>query len=714
MKQAARKLTRLRISDQLEQQFKQQHPRKHRRHDTLLKRKLETHKNRITVAMAMGLLLAMLMGTAKAASLDDVMAGSLLMESQSSNEMTSSTALSTRVEMRVTGMMAEVDVEQEFRNDSGDWVEAIYAFPLPETAAVNRMLMQIGSRRIEGEIQEKQQAVRTYQAARAAGKKASLVTQQRPNLFTSRVANLGPGEAIMVSITYVQQLDYRDGQFSLRFPTTLRPRYHGAADGHEGLFAEEMEPDMSQQVAAADDLINNPMSLRIHLNPGFELVQLESRYHDIDIADSNGLYMIELAEGAVPADRDFELIWEPRLSATPQAAIFAESGGDQGYALLMVMPPQPKQAQKQPRELILVVDTSGSMQGDSIEQARESLLMALGTLVPEDRFNIIQFNSAAEALFDQPLRADDAALVKAADYINALEANGGTNMAPALGLALSRDSRSQHVRQVVFITDGAIGNEVELFGLIEAGLGDTRLFTVGIGAAPNGYFMRKAAQFGRGTFTFIGKVDEVAEKMDRLLSRLENPVLTDVCVHWPGYAETYPRETPDLYLGEPLIVVAQLDRLQGDTEVCGETGNSSWNQFLNLKSNQEHSGIATLWGRRKIGSLMDDLALGGNAEQIRNQVLDVALAQRLLSRYTSFVAVDKTPERSLESALQKARVANLKPAGGPESPSAAPNPAMAMALAVPQTASDAPLRLIWGLMLLSISWVFSRRLRDAS
>ena len=525
------------------------------------------------------------------------------------------------------------------------------------------------------------------------------------------MANLGPGEDIIISISYVQQLDFRDGRFTLRFPSTLRPRFKGGADGDAGLLPIEREADRSQQVAAPGADISNPLSIRIHLRPGFDLLHLESRYHDIDIADSNGLYIIELAGGETPADRDFELTWEPRLGTTPTAVVFAETSGQDSYALLMVMPPQPQHAMQQPRELILVVDTSGSMQGASMAQAKESLWMALGTLMPEDRFNIIQFNSTASALFKHPKRASDAAMVAANDYIAALQANGGTNMGPALKLALNGEAPARYVRQVVFITDGAIGNEIQLFQQIEADLGQSRLFTVGIGAAPNGYFMRKAAQFGRGSFTFIGKVDEVAEKMDLLLSRLEHPVLTDVCVHWPAYAEAYPAQTPDLYLGEPLVIVARLDQLKGTTEVCGETGVSSWNQFLDLKTNQPDSGIATLWGRRKIGSLMDDLALGGDVDLIRDQVIDVALEHRLLSRFTSFVAVDKTPARSRETALHRARLANLAPVDASLEPGTFTS-LQAMAIAAPQGATDASLRLLWGLIFLTLAGVFSLRLRD--
>lgn len=712
MKQETQTQSRVRISKTLDRQLKQDCPATYQQQIKLRQRRRRDQKRRAHKMAVASFIISLFCNGLGAAGLNDIQAGSLLLETGNNGEMTNTASLATRVEMRITGLMAEVDVEQKFHNDTSNWVEGTYAFPLPENAAVNRMVMQIGSRRIEGEIQEKQQAIRTYQAARAAGQQASLVTQQRPNLFTSKVANLAPGEDIVISITYVQQLDFRDGQFTLRFPTTLRPRFNGGADGHQGLLVEEMEADRSQAVVAAGGQLQNPLSMRIHLNPGFDLVQLESRYHDIDIADSNGLYIIELAAGEVPADRDFELTWEPRLGATPKAAIFAESSGDESYALLMVMPPQPEQALQQPRELILVVDTSGSMQGESMQQARESLLMALGTLIPEDRFNIIQFNSTAETLFTQPTRASDAAMVRADEYISSLQADGGTNMAPALNLALSGNPPAQYVRQVVFITDGAIGNEVQLFQQIEAELGESRLFTVGIGAAPNGYFMRKAAQFGRGSFTFIGKVDEVAEKMDRLLSRLEHPALTDVCVNWPGYAEVFPAQTPDLYLGEPLVIVARLDQLKGDTEVCGETGISSWNQFLNLKNNQPDSGIATLWGRRKIGSLMDDLALGGDPDLIREQVIDVALEQSLLSRYTSFVAVDKTPARSQEMALQRTRLANLAPDGTVAEPIPPAN--MAMAMAVPQTATDASLRLVWGLILLSLAGIFTLRLRDAT
>jgi Ca-activated chloride channel family protein len=660
-------------------------------------------RDRILLGIISYFVLALVLRVAIAQPVDDIGQGTLLMET-GNGEWVEAPRLDTRISARVTGLMAEVEVQQRFRNDSGVWIEATYAYPLPDDAAINRLVMTIGERQIQGEIKEKQQAIRTYQAARAAGQTASLVTQQRPNLFTTKAANIAPGEEIDITIHYVQQLDYRDGRFNLRFPITITPRFDGQAEGaNAGLQPGEVDPDMTRHVRRATGYGDPAVAIQIHLQPGFDLVRLESRYHDIDIAESNGLYLVELADGQVPANRDFELVWEPSLKTTPQAALFTQDMGEERFALLMVMPPLQDQPLEQPRELILIIDTSGSMQGDSIIQARESLRMAIGSLKPGDRFNVIQFNSNAEALFPQPVRADAGALVTADNWVSMLQANGGTNMAPALNLAFAGHAPDNFVRQVVFITDGSVGNEVELFAQIERQLGDTRLFTVGIGSAPNAYFMRKSAQFGRGSFTLISDVNAVAEKMDGLLSRLEYPVLTDLCVDWPVLAETYPRELPDLYLGEPLVVSARLDAIKGEVEVCGQTPTGSWNKWLKLNTGELGTGVSALWARRKISSLMDDLALGGDADLIRDEVLDVALDHQLVSRYTAFVAVDLTPERSQQAELERVRLTNLAPAGSHVG---------GLPMALPQTATDAQLRMVFGCALLLLAGIFTVRLRD--
>ncbi|MDJ0654945.1 MAG: VIT domain-containing protein [Xanthomonadales bacterium] len=619
---------------------------------------------------------------------DQLTAGTLLIQQPGNEPMLPAARLHTDVSIRVSGMVAEVNVSQQFRNDSNDFIEAIYAFPLPDNAAVNRMTLRTADRLIEGEIQEKQQARATYRKARDEGRRASLVSQRRPNLFTTRIANVAPLEEVSVDITYVQELTYRSGQFSLRFPMTITPRYG------ESLSSGPSGPEM---LPALPGEVPNPVTLELELVPGFDLVRLESLYHDVALSDSGGVFRVAL-DDPVPANRDFEMVWEPGLADVPRSAVFAESTPDGEFALVMVMPPATHRAQPGQRELILVIDTSGSMYGESLEQAKESLLMALGSLDINDRFNVIAFDSEVEPLFSTARQASSENLGEAIGFVDGLQADGGTQIGLALGQALADSAPAGMLRQVVFITDGSVDHETALFKRIQSELGDSRLFTVGIGPAPNVFFMRKAAQFGRGSFTLIGSTDQVAEKMDQLLQRLENPVLTELCMDWNQPADSYPRHLPDLYLGEPLIVSTRLSELKGDLQVCGETSQDSWHEWVSLKRHDQSAGIGTLWARRKIDSLMDDLALGGDAEAIREEVLTVALDHSLVSRYTSFVAVDRRPVRALADPAKSVQLPNLAPGG--------------LDMTLPVTATDSLSRIVFGLALLMLTGVFSLRLRS--
>ena len=297
------------------------------------------------------------------------------------------------------------------------------------------------------------------------------------------------------------------------------------------------------------------------INLGLPLAAVEAPYHEIALSRQQAHYRVRLANDKVPMDRDFLLTWRPQAGSEPRAALFHERVGSQEYALLMVLPPDtalPADGPALPRELIFVIDTSGSMGGSSIEQARASLAYGLGQLRPQDRFNIIEFDSRARALFPRAMEASRHYLARAAEFLRHLDAGGGTEMRSALELALpgperGEEQRAERLRQVVFITDGAVGNEVELFREIEQRLGGSRLFTVGIGSAPNSWFMRKAAQAGRGDQVMIGDILDVQDAMQRLFTRLSQTALADLEVNWPVAVETYPRAVPDLYPGEPLL-----------------------------------------------------------------------------------------------------------------------------------------------------------------
>jgi Ca-activated chloride channel homolog len=674
--------------------------------------------------------------------LDGLESGHMLVRDEVSGGYTPALMQASKVHFDISGMIATVTVEQSFRNVTGRWVEGVYAFPLPDTAAVRHLEMVIGQRRIIGEIREKAEARKIYSEAKKAGKKASLVEQQRPNLFSNRVANIGPGEEILVRMEYVQEVEFAAGEFSLRFPTTITPRYMpgqptgGELEAGEDASATlEVNPYLgwavpTDQVPDADaisPLLNpsrgaeqaplNPIQITARLDMGMPLARVEASYHEIALARRAGVYDIRLASGVSEMDRDFVLSWQPVTGSAPVAALFTEQIDGEHFGLLMVVPPLAgRNTAIMPREIIFVVDTSGSMGGVSIEQARQSVASALQQLRPQDRFNIIEFNSVHRSLYRAPVAASRHHVQQAQEFVRLLRASGGTEMLPALRAALDPvqqfdqhpDQRSQNpdeqpsLRQVIFITDGAVGNEVALFEEISARVGRSRLFTVGIGSAPNSWFMREAAQFGRGTHTHIGNLDEVGEKMAALFDQLARPVAVNLAVNWPGQVEAWPERIPDLYQGQPLLVAVSFGQStpRGEVVVSGEFNGRPWHKRLQLDSGEDqetavqHRGVASLWGRKKIAGLLDQIVLGRAAEAVRADVLPVALQHHLLSPYTSFVAVEEVVSRPAAAALERRAVANTRPRGQSD-----------QGFAYPRTATTGPAKAWLGVLLLFLALI---------
>lgn len=587
-------------------------------------------------------------------------------------------ALDTDVHFRIQGLLAEVTVEQTYRNDSADWLEGRYLLPLPENAAVHALNLQIGDRIVVGEVREKAEAQAIYQAAAAQGQVAGLVEQNRPNLFRTAVANIAPGASVQVRIGYWQRVDYRDGAFSLSLPLTLTPRYESSESMRElrradvAGIASDSAPDCGAEFSAealpaaasatTDRHAAEPIiSLRADLTAGVALSGVDSPTHAVDVTHAGSSYVVTLRDGVVPSDRDFELRWTPVPHATPQSALFVERRGDADYAFAMLLPPTRK-VEALPRELLLVIDTSGSMEGEPLQQAQAALIEALARLRPGDRFNLIQFNSVSEQLFEQAVPADEPHLRVAGDWIGALVATNGTEMSPALTLALAGAAPQGYVRQVVFITDAAVGNEAQLLAQIERELGAARLFPVGIGSAPNGFFLRKAAEVGRGSELLIRAPDQVVAQMDRLFAKLDRPALSDVELRWPAGAEVFPERLPDLYDGEPLLAVAKLSKAAGVLKASGWSAQGEWQDALALDRAVVMDGVARLWGRSKIEALEDALRQGADEAQIRSNIVTLGVEHQLVSRYTSLVAVDRTPVRPQDAALASAQFDNAAPA----------------------------------------------------
>lgn len=573
--------------------------------------------------------------------------------------------LSSKVDVQVSGPVSKVTLTQKFFNSGSEFAEGLYVFPLPENAAVSAMQMRVGERLIVGEIKEKAEAKQIYEQAKREGKRAAIVQQRRPNLFTSDVANIAAGESIEVVIEYSQLLETTDSHYELRVPMTMTPRYSPQLGRND----QTAGPIFS---AKALSPASNQAQISVVIDGQLALSGIESNSHEIRHQLNNGRYEVSTHQPWVAMDSDFVLTWSVAASSELQTAFYHEQVDGEHYGLLQFFPPQQVANQSEvlnydpAREVIFVVDSSGSMGGESMRQAQQALLQALETLDGKDHFNIVEFDSANRLLFSQTERANADSLGRARGFIRQMQADGGTEILPAVMAALNMPSAepAESMRQIVFITDGAVSNEEEIFAAIHQLLGDARLFTVGIGSAPNSYFMRKAAEFGRGSFTYVNSTEDVLAQMSQLFQRLESPLLTDLSLSLPEgvSAVNWPQRIPDLYAGQPVQVSMKLSELPTQFTISGR-GEKPWQQQVSLDAAQSNPSIGTLWARRKIEALMDQQIKSNQYHSQRDAIVEVALAHQLLTPYTSFVAVDKTPVRAQNQALEKGQIPNQQPKG---------------------------------------------------
>ncbi len=630
-------------------------------------------------------------------------------------------SLNTEVNISIEGMVATATVDQVFTNTSKTPIEAVYVFPLPQNAALHDMKMLVNDRLIQGLIKERKEAKATYEKAKKEGKRASLTEQERPNVFTNSVANIMPGDRIIVRLQYVERLAYEDGLFRLRFPMVVAPRYipGSVIKGYEGTgwaFDTDTVPDASRvtpPVVPPGMRSGNMVSMKVNIVTGLPVERISSVSHDIEIIENGDSHEIFLKKGEVIPNKDFVLEYGIKAGKEPKAALFTAKKGDEDYFMLMAVPPiemDKRHALKQ--EMIFVIDISGSMEGYSIKQAKAALIKALSHLGPKDYFNIIAFESSYDSMESSPIQATRHNLKKGLKYVLNLQAHGGTEAQPALRHALTMSHEPDTMKMIVFITDGSVGNESDLISLVNSYIGSSRLFTVGIGSAPNGHLLEKVSQSGRGTFTYISNTGEVEKKMGELLSKIENPALMDLVLDISGEAEIFPNPIPDLFVGQPLVVFGKTKGLSKEsTTLIGKTPNGYFRLQLplDLDDARVEPAIPTLWARTKIANLMDEYRLGN--EEVKEDIIKLAIEHKLLTKFTSFVAVEQ-------------KIVNP---GGNQSLSAIPTDlpegwefdkvfdemkSMKMA-SLPQTASNMPMAALAGLVLLLAGFmlVFLRSLK---
>ncbi|HVI03531.1 MAG TPA: VIT domain-containing protein [Enhygromyxa sp.] len=535
----------------------------------------------------------------------------------------------TKFDTVVVGTVAETTVTQLFANPFDQPIEAIYMFPLHERAAVDDYRLTVGSRSIRGQIETREQARRIYERAKHEGHTAGLLEQQRPNVFTQHVANIAPGESVEISIHVVQPLEQEDGVFSLVLPTVVGPRYVPSTVHDADKITAPIIPQ--GYVTCAD------LDVAIAIESGLRPRTLRSKFHAIDIERERDVVRIELdrAAGPVVANRDFVLSWDLGQSQ-PQAAIVA----DGAHFTLTVQPPKLAPNQEVvPRELVFVVDTSGSMDGEPIAIAKALMRRALAGLRPDDTFTVLNFADGVAGLSDTLLTADPHNVGKGLAYVDSMVGAGGTSMTAGIHAALDLPREPGRMRIVLFLTDGFIGNEAEVLSVVEQKLGNARLFSLGIGSSPNRYLLDGIAEVGRGVAAYAGVREDIDPVMDLFYERTEAPVLSDLEIDWQGLAvaELYPDTLPDLFAGQALTVFGRYEGApSGKIVLRGEANGAAIAipVSFDIAEADALTGVSSLWARRKIDALL-------GAHATRQAITEVALQHRILTEFTSFVAVDE-------------------------------------------------------------------------
>ena len=566
----------------------------------------------------------------------------------------------TSVYAQISGFLAQVEVKQHFHNPHNEKIEAVYVFPLPENSAVNEMIMVVGKRNIYGEIHKRKVARQIYEQARAVGKRTALLEQERPNIFTQSVANIQPGEEIVITIRYVQALKYDRGVYRYVFPMVVGPRFiPGAPTGKKGTgWAPDTNtvPDASRitpPVLKPGRRSGHDISLTVTLDAGLSIEDLHSKSHDIELTDEGiGRATVSImAQDTIP-NKDF--ILEYRVAEDkPRAAFLTHYSQQGGYLLLMIQPSLESVTQNlEPKEIFFVVDCSGSMSGYPIQKVKEAMYHCIQGISPDDTFQIIRFSSNASAFSPKPVPATRLHKEEALDYIQALYGSGGTMMIEGIKACLDYPRTPERKRIVFFMTDGFIGNDSQILAAVKEKVGSARLFSFGVGSSPNRSLLERMAQLGHGTAQYIRQDQDAQPVITDMLSRISKPYLTDVEINWGGLSVTdvYPNPIPDLYSAQPLILFARYEGA-GEAAVTlrGRINGEPYEEkiWITLPDwNPDNGSLASVWAREKIKYLMLE-QLGGRMRSIEEEVTNLALEYNLMSQYTSFVAVDEViPEGS--------------------------------------------------------------------
>jgi Ca-activated chloride channel family protein len=561
----------------------------------------------------------------------------------------------TEVTADISGYIASVNVQQQFHNPYDTKIEAVYVFPLPSSAAVNEFLMTIGDRAIRGIIKERGEAEEIYEAAKRQGYSASLLTQERPNIFTQKVANIEPGKSIDINIRYFNTLEYKDGWYEFAFPMVVGPRYNpphttdGIGAVPRGGYGTSGQ-DTEIEYLPPNERSGHDIGLTVNLDAGVSIEDIESLNHLVSMKhETESRSRITLNPNDTIPNKDFVLRWKVASSSVKKGVITHTDDTGSYFSLMLYPPEDLTSLKRQPVEFVFVLDCSGSMNGYPMMQSKIAMKRALRSLQSDDTFQVIRFSEDSSYFGPRPVTATRDNIQSAIRFVEQLSGTGGTQMIEGIKAALDFPHDPKRLRLVTFMTDGYIGNEMEIFNAVHRKLGDARIFSFGVGSSVNRYLIEGLARLGNGAVAYVGADHSATKSVDAFFNRVAHPAMTDLAIDWNGLSvdSAYPQRLPDLFVGRPVILTGRIDATSGShtVSVRGRVGSAerSHTFTIDLDNAESHPGLAPIWARAKIAELSDSAvyASDGNLD-IENQILDVALRYGLMSQYTAYVAVDSS------------------------------------------------------------------------
>lgn len=562
----------------------------------------------------------------------------------------------TQVKAKISGNISEVEVSQIFENPFQEPLEAIYVFPLPDQAAIDQMVIKIGDRTIKSKIETREGAQEIYQRAKDQGRTAALLEQERDNIFTQSLANIQPGEQISVTIRYIDQLKFEGGDYEFIFPMVVGPRYI------PGQLIDKNQPN-TNQVPDADRITpplidpntksEHKIQVNLEIDAGIPIKTIRSISHKIITQQQGNRVFVRLDESDQIPNKDLILRYQISGENT-RATVLTESDPQGGHFAAYLLPAiryNPNQII--PKDVIFLMDTSGSQEGEPLNKSKELMKRFIQGLNAEDTFTIIDFANTTNTLSETPLANTPANREKALNYINQLEADGGTELLNGIQAVMRFPSPpTGRLRSIVLLTDGYIGNDQQVIAEVQNQLKPgNRFYCFGVGSSVNRFLLNRLGEMGRGTVQIVRQDEPTETVVETFFKQINNPILTDIEISWQGEGlkpEIYPITLSDLFDNQPLVLFGRkLDRRNGLLRITGTTANGDRYEqtlpvnFPNLNTNESSNiAIAKLWGRAKIKELMNQMFSWETKSGV-DEVTRTALSYQLLSNYTAFVAVSE-------------------------------------------------------------------------